>query len=57
MFKAAQQYAKFIAAMVGVGMTTAASEGFEAPSWLVISLAVLTAASVYAIPNVANDGQ
>lgn len=51
MFNAAQQYAKFIAAMVGVGMTTAASEGFDAPSWLVVGLAVLTAASVYAIPN------
>ena len=46
-----QEYAKFIAAILGVGVTTAASEGFEAPSWVVIALAMLTAISVYAIPN------
>lgn len=51
MFAKAQEYAKFIAAMVGVGVTTASTEGFNAPSWVTISLAVLTAASVYAIPN------
>lgn len=46
-----QQYAKFIAAMIGVGVTTASSEGFNSPTWLTVTLAVLTAASVYAIPN------
>lgn len=51
MFTKMQEYAKFFAAMIGVGLTTAASEGFEAPSWLTVGLAVLTAASVYAIPN------
>ena len=46
-----QEYAKFIAAMLGVALTTASSEGFEAPVWVTIVLAVLTAGSVYAIPN------
>jgi hypothetical protein len=54
------EYAKFIVAVIGAGLTAALQ--FAAPDtsefkWLTIALAVVTAIAVYVVPNAPAEGR